>query len=89
MPSLPAAEMCLSLSNFKALRWDPYARQRSPKPGSKDVKARVRRAISDLEAIEQIKDQIFQDPRAVFLDLVLAVHQLEAAIAKCRQAWWP
>lgn len=56
---------------------------------TRDVKARVRRVIGDLEAIEQIKDPIFQDPRAVFLDLVLSVHQLEAAIAKCRQAWWP
>jgi hypothetical protein len=45
--------------------------------------------IVPLEAIEHIKDPIFQDPRAVFLDLVLSVHQLEAAIAKCRQAWWP
>ena len=56
---------------------------------TKDVKARVRRVIGDLEAIEQIKDPIFQDPRAVFLDLVLSVHQLEAAIATCRHAWWP
>jgi len=56
---------------------------------TRDIKAHVRRVIGDLETIEQSKDPIFQDPRAVFLDLVLSVHQLQAAIVKCRQAWWP
>jgi hypothetical protein len=56
---------------------------------TKDVKAHVRRVIGDLEAIEQSKDPIFQDPRSIFLDLVLSVHHLETAIAKCRRAWWP
>ena len=56
---------------------------------TKEVKAHVRRVIDDLETIEQSNDPIFQDPRAVFLDLVLSVHQLQAAIGKCRRAWWP
>ena len=56
---------------------------------TEDVKAHVRRVIGDLEAIEQSKDPIFQDPRAIFLDLILSVHHLQAAIAKCRRAWWP
>jgi hypothetical protein len=56
---------------------------------TEDVKAHVRRVIGDLEAIEQSKEPIFLDPRAVFLDLVLSVHQLQAAIVKCRRAWWP
>jgi hypothetical protein len=54
-----------------------------------DVKARVRRVIEDLEAIEQLKEPIFRDPRRVFLDLVLSVHQLESAITRMRKAWWP
>jgi hypothetical protein len=56
---------------------------------TEDVKAHVRRVIGDLEEIAQSKDPIFQDPRAVFLDLVLSVHHLQAAIIKCRRAWWP
>jgi hypothetical protein len=54
-----------------------------------DVKARVRRVIGDLEAIEQLKEPVLQDPRRVVLDLVLSVHQLESAIIRMRKAWWP
>ena len=59
---------------------------RSP---NRDVKARVRRVIGDLEAIEQQQDPIFALPRDVFLELVLSIHELEAAAAKMRKAWWP
>jgi hypothetical protein len=54
-----------------------------------DLKARVRRVIGDLEAIEQLKEPVLQDPRRVFLDLVSSVHQLESAITRMRKAWWP
>src|SRR5215831_8397570 len=54
---------------------------------TRDVKARVRRVIGDLEAIEQQQDPIFALPRAVFLELVLSIHELEAAAAKMRKAW--
>jgi hypothetical protein len=56
---------------------------------TRDVKARVRRVIGELEAIEQQHDPIFASPRDVFLELVLSIHELEAAAAKMRQAWWP
>jgi hypothetical protein len=56
---------------------------------TRDVKARVRRAIGELQAIEQQQDPIFASPRDVFLELVLSIHELEAAAAKMRKAWWP
>jgi hypothetical protein len=49
---------------------------------------RVRRVIGELEAIEAQKDAIFQSPRDVYLDIVLSIHQLEAALHKLRHAWW-
>jgi hypothetical protein len=55
---------------------------------TKDVKARVRRVIGELEAIEAQTDPIFASPRDVLLDLVLATHELEAAVMKMRKAWW-
>ena len=45
--------------------------------------------IGELEAIEQQHDPIFASPRDVFLELVLSIHELEAAAAKMRKAWWP
>jgi hypothetical protein len=54
-----------------------------------DVKARVRRVIGELESIEQQQDRIFASPRHVFLELVLSIHELEAAAANMRKAWWP
>ena len=56
---------------------------------TRDVKARVRRVIGELEAIEQQQGPIFASPRDVFLELVLSIHELEAAAAKMRKAWWP
>jgi hypothetical protein len=45
---------------------------------TRDVKARVRRVIGELEAVEQQQDPIFASPRDVFLGLVLSI-QIEAA----------
>jgi hypothetical protein len=55
---------------------------------TRDVKARVRRVIADLERIEQQRDALF-DPRAVWLDVRLSIHELEAATAQMKRAWWP
>jgi hypothetical protein len=56
---------------------------------TKDVKARVRRVIAELEAIELQKDSIFAAPREVYVDLDISIHHLEAAMARMRAAWWP
>jgi hypothetical protein len=42
---------------------------------TRDVKARVRRVIGELEAIEHQQDPIFASPRDVFLELVLSIHE--------------
>jgi hypothetical protein len=55
---------------------------------TRDVKARIRRVIGELEAIEQQQDPILQDPRSTYIDLDLAIHQLEAAMSAMRRAWW-
>jgi hypothetical protein len=52
------------------------------KASTADVKARCARALVGLEAIEQQKDPIFQDPRSVWLELTLGIHEL-------KKAWWP
>jgi hypothetical protein len=56
---------------------------------TRDVKDRIRRVIGELEAIEQQTDPIFPQPRDVFLELVLASHELDAIVEKVRRAWWP
>ena len=55
---------------------------------TRDVKARVRRVIGELEAIEQQQDPIFASPRDLFLELVIAPRELEIIIDKVRRAWW-
>ena len=59
------------------------------KASTADVKARCARVLVSLEAIEQQKDPIFQDPRSVWLELTLGVHELEAALWIMKKAWWP
>jgi hypothetical protein len=59
------------------------------KASTADVKARCARALIGLEAIEQQKDTIFQDPRLVWLELTLGIHELEAALWIMKKAWWP
>jgi hypothetical protein len=53
------------------------------------VKARCARVLVGLEVIEQYKDPIFQDPRSVWLELTLSIHELEAALWIMKKAWWP
>jgi hypothetical protein len=55
---------------------------------TRDVKARVRRVIGELEAIEQQQDPIFLAPRDVYIDLDMAIHHLENAMSRMRAAWW-
>jgi hypothetical protein len=40
-------------------------------------------------AIAQNQEPIFQDPRQVMLELVLARHEIEAAISIMKRGWWP
>ena len=56
---------------------------------TKDVKARVERVIADLERIEQQRDPLFSDPRAVWLDVTLSIDELQAATAQLKRGWWP
>jgi hypothetical protein len=53
-----------------------------------DIKNRVHRVIGGLTTIAQYKDPIFQDPRNVWFELTLAVHELEAAIMVAKRSWW-
>jgi hypothetical protein len=46
------------------------------------------RASGNIEAIAQSQDPIFQDPRQVMLELVLARHEIEAAISIMKRGWW-
>jgi hypothetical protein len=55
---------------------------------TKDIKAKLRRVIGELEAIEQQQDPIFVAPRDVYIDLDMAIHQLESAMSRMRAAWW-
>jgi hypothetical protein len=56
---------------------------------TRDVKAKIRRVIGELEAIELQQDVIFTSPRDVYIDLDMVIHQLESAMTKMRAAWWP
>jgi hypothetical protein len=54
-----------------------------------DFNATTARVLVSLEVIDQNKDPIFQDPRSVWLELTLGVHELEAALWIMKKAWWP
>jgi len=56
---------------------------------TKDVKARIERVLANLQPITQQRDPILADPRAVWLDVVLSVHELEAVLKTMMKAWWP
>jgi hypothetical protein len=45
--------------------------------------------IGELEAIEQQQDPMLASPRDVYIDLDMAIHQLERAMSSMRKAWWP
>ena len=53
------------------------------------MKTKIRRVIGELEAIELQQDVIFTSPRDVYIDLDMAIHQLESCMTKMRTAWWP
>jgi hypothetical protein len=55
---------------------------------TRDVKAKIRRVVGELEAIELQQDPIFVSPRDVYVDLDIAIHHLESAMARMRGAWW-
>ena len=57
------------------------------KASTADVEARCARVLVSLEALEQRKDPIFQDPRSVWLELTLSIHELEAALWIMKKAW--
>ena len=56
---------------------------------TRDVRTRCARVLGNLELIAQSSDPIFPDPRQIMLELVLANHEIEAAISIMRRAWWP
>jgi hypothetical protein len=56
---------------------------------TRDIKNRCSRAAGNLELITQTKEPIFPDPRQVMLELVLAQHEIEAAVAIMKRGWWP
>jgi hypothetical protein len=56
---------------------------------TRDVRNHCARASGNIELIAQIKDPIFPDPRQVMLELVLAGHEIEAAISIMKRSWWP
>jgi hypothetical protein len=56
---------------------------------TRDIKNRCVRASGKIESIAQIRDPIFADPRQVMLELVLARHEIEAAISVMKRGWWP
>jgi hypothetical protein len=54
-----------------------------------DVKQRCARLATTLEAIATNPDAVFADPRRIFMSLVLAEHEVAAALAVVRRTWWP
>jgi hypothetical protein len=56
---------------------------------TRDIKNRCVRASGNLEQIAQTKEPIFRDPRQIMIELVLARHEIEAAISIMKRAWWP
>ena len=56
---------------------------------TRDVKTKIRRVIGELEAIELQQGVIVASPRDVYIDLDMAIHQLESCMTKMRTAWWP
>jgi hypothetical protein len=56
---------------------------------TRTVKALCERVAVAMTAIARQADAEFKDPRGVFVEIVLSVHDLEAAQQKIRRAWWP
>jgi hypothetical protein len=56
---------------------------------TRDIRNRCARASGNLESVADNKDPIFPDPREIMLELVLARHEIEAAILIMKRGWWP
>jgi hypothetical protein len=56
---------------------------------TKDIKARIERVLTNLEPITQQRDPVLADPRAVWLDVTLSIHELEHVVTVMKKAWWP
>jgi hypothetical protein len=56
---------------------------------TKDLRLRIERVLANLEPITQERDPVLADPRAVWLDLTLSIHELETAASLMKRAWWP
>jgi len=56
---------------------------------TRDIRNRCARAYGNLESVAAIKDPIFPDPRQIMLELLLARHEIEAAIGIMKRRWWP
>jgi hypothetical protein len=56
---------------------------------TRDIRNRCARASGNIETIAQSREPIFQDPRQIMLELVLARHEIEAAISIMKKGWWP
>jgi hypothetical protein len=56
---------------------------------TKELRLRVERVLANLEPITQQRDPILADPRAVWLDITLSIHELESAASLMKRAWWP
>jgi hypothetical protein len=54
-----------------------------------DIRARCERIAIALSAIARGTDTPFADPRSNYIELIVAGHELEAAIAIMRRAWLP
>jgi hypothetical protein len=54
-----------------------------------DIKNHCARASGNLEQVAQTKEPVLPDPRQIMLELVLARHEVEAAISIMKRAWWP
>jgi hypothetical protein len=56
---------------------------------TKYIKLRIERVLANLEPISRQRDPILADPRAVWLDITLSIHELETAASLMKRAWWP
>jgi hypothetical protein len=56
---------------------------------TKDIRSRIERVLVNLEPITQQRDPILTDPRGVWLDVTLSIHELEAVTILMKRGWWP
>jgi hypothetical protein len=56
---------------------------------TKDIRQRIERVLTNLEPINQQRDPILVDPRAVWLDITLSIVELESVTILMKRAWWP